>query len=170
MGGEDQVTVVPHIDAAVVRDNPKPFLGYSDNTNLHNFLWGLGMPSFYGGSTQVHLGPGARVDDEQVRSLRAALLDGGTIELTRPALSEDFGISWDDVRALSERGEREPTEPWTWAGPERVVEGPSWGGCIEVVDELAMAGRRIGGGDPDSRDERVVASRPFREVVGAGAG
>ena len=47
IGGDDQVTVTPHIDAEVVASNPKPFLGYSDNTNLHNLLWGLGVPSYY---------------------------------------------------------------------------------------------------------------------------
>ena len=56
LGGDDQVTVVPHIDKELVATNPKPFLGYSYNTNLHNLLWSLGVPSHYGGATQVHLG------------------------------------------------------------------------------------------------------------------
>lgn len=30
IGGDDQVTVVPHIVADIVAANPKPFLGYSD--------------------------------------------------------------------------------------------------------------------------------------------
>lgn len=38
IGGDDQVTVDPHIDADVVAANPKPFLGYRGNTNLCNFL------------------------------------------------------------------------------------------------------------------------------------
>lgn len=141
IGGDDQVTVIPHLDASAIVENPKPFLGYSDNTNLHNFLWGLGLPSFYGGSTQVHLGPGPRIDDVHLRSLRAALLKSGRIELTDPGESEDFGVSWDDPRALSAFGDREATDPWTWAGPSRVVEGTTWGGCIEVIDQIAMAGR-----------------------------
>ena len=62
MGGEDQITVVPHLDADAVRADPKPFLGYSDNTNLLNWLWTHGVAGFYGGSTQVHLGPGPGVD------------------------------------------------------------------------------------------------------------
>ncbi len=41
VGGEDQITVVPHLDADLVRADPKPFLGYSDNTNLLNCLWNL---------------------------------------------------------------------------------------------------------------------------------
>ncbi len=133
--------MVPHIDAAVLAANPKPFLGYSDNTNLHNLLWNLGVPSFYGGSTQVHLGPGPHLDDIHLRSLRAALLDGGTLELTEPGESEDFGHPWDDPRALTEFGTREATEPWTWAGPGTAVSGRSWGGCVEVIDQIAVAGR-----------------------------
>lgn len=141
IGGNDQITVIKHINADVVVGNPKPFLGYSDNTNLHNFLWGLGIPSYYGGSTQVHLGAGPRVDEPHLLSLRAALIEGGKIELTDPRESEDYGITWTDPRALTEFGVREPTEPWTWTGPKTVVEGRSWGGCLEVIDQIAMADR-----------------------------
>ncbi len=34
IGGEDQITVIPHLDGQPVVEDPKPFLGYSDNTNL----------------------------------------------------------------------------------------------------------------------------------------
>lgn len=141
IGGDDQITVTSHIDVDVLVANPKPFLGYSDNTNLHNLLWSVGVPSYYGGSTQVHLGPGPHLDDEHMSSLRAALLDGGEIELTNPRDSEDFGVPWTDARALTEFGSREASEPWAWAGPAAVVEGRTWGGCIEVIDQLALADR-----------------------------
>ena len=36
IGGEDQITVIPHLDAELARRDPKPFLGMSDNTNLHH--------------------------------------------------------------------------------------------------------------------------------------
>ena len=39
IGGEDQITVIPHLDAGLARADPKPFLGTSDNTNLHHWLW-----------------------------------------------------------------------------------------------------------------------------------
>ena len=38
------------------RANPKPFFGLSDNTNLHNFLWNLGIVSYYGGVVMTDLG------------------------------------------------------------------------------------------------------------------
>lgn len=141
IGGDDQIFVVPHLDAALAQADPKPFLGYSDNTNILNWLWKLGVQSFYGGSTAVHLGPGPAVDDVHLRSLRAALLDGGELELTEPGESEDVGRRWEDPRALVEYGDRGPTAPWAWTGPERRVEGRSWGGCLEVLDGLAFADR-----------------------------
>jgi muramoyltetrapeptide carboxypeptidase LdcA involved in peptidoglycan recycling len=141
IGGEDQITVVPHLDPGVVRADPKPFLGYSDNTNILSWLWTHGVAGFYGGSTQVHLGPGPGVDPCHEASLRAALLTGGLLEVTEPGESEDFGVDWQDPAALTSFGERHPTEPWTWAGPSRRVTGPTWGGCIEVVMWLLAAGR-----------------------------
>src|SRR5690606_19044926 len=76
IGGDDQITVVPHLDPVAAQADPKPFVGYSDNTNILNWLWGHGIPGFHGGSTAVHLGPGPAVDEIHLRSLRAALLDG----------------------------------------------------------------------------------------------
>lgn len=141
IGGEDQITVVPHLDAGPALADPKPFLGTSDNTHLHHWLWAHGIASFYGGSTQVHLGPGPGVDDVHARSLRAALLTGERLEVTDPGESEDIGVDWADPRALESSGEREPTEPWTWYGPARTVTGRTWGGCLEVVQEVLTAGR-----------------------------
>ncbi|RAO29383.1 Muramoyltetrapeptide carboxypeptidase [Micromonospora saelicesensis] len=141
IGGDDQITVIPHLDADLARADPKPFLGTSDNTNLHHWLWGLGIASFYGGSSQVHLGPGPAVDDIHVRSLRAALLTGERLEITDPGESEDIGIDWADPQALKSFGEREPTEPWSWHGPSRAVTGPTWGGCLEVIQWILTAGR-----------------------------
>jgi muramoyltetrapeptide carboxypeptidase LdcA involved in peptidoglycan recycling len=141
VGGEDQITVVPYLDPSLAADDPKPFLGYSDNTNLLNWLWTNGIPGYYGGSTQVHLGPGPRVDPPYELSLRSALLTGGRIEITEPGESEDIGRDWADPRALLEFGEREPTEAWSWAGPERSVTGRTWGGCIDVLQWILTAGR-----------------------------
>jgi muramoyltetrapeptide carboxypeptidase LdcA involved in peptidoglycan recycling len=141
LGGEDQITVIPHLDAGLARADPKPFLGTSDNTNLHHWLWASGIASFYGGSSQVHLGPGPGVDDVHARSLRAAVLTGQTLEITDPGESEDTGVDWADPRALTSFGEREPTEPWSWHGPAHSVTGPTWGGCLDVIEWILAAGR-----------------------------
>ena len=142
IGGTDQVTVIGHLDAAVIADDPKPFLGYSDNTHLLNWLWTCGVAGFYGGSTQVHLGPGPGIDSCHEQSLRAALLDGGRLELVEPGESEDFGVDWADDRALTEFGRRQPTGPWEWNGPARAVSSRTWGGCVDTFPALFIAGRQ----------------------------
>ncbi|MEM9610149.1 MAG: S66 peptidase family protein [Actinomycetota bacterium] len=141
IGGDDQIRVVPHLDPDLVRADPKPFCGYSDNTNLLNWLWGLGIVGFHGGSTQVHLGAGPGVDDCHARSLVAALVTGGRLQVVDPGESEDFGADWSTPESLTDFGEREPTESWTWAGPRRSVTGPTWGGCVEVLQWILTAGR-----------------------------
>jgi muramoyltetrapeptide carboxypeptidase LdcA involved in peptidoglycan recycling len=141
IGGEDQITVVPLLDPELVRADPKPFLGYSDNTNLLNWLWNHDVAGFYGGSTQVHLGPGPAVDEVHARAMRAALLTGERLEVTEPGESEDIGKDWADPAALTDYGDREPTEPWTWAGPSRSVTGTTWGGCAEALQWILTAGR-----------------------------
>ena len=165
IGGEDQITVVPHLDPEAARADPKPFLGYSDNTNVLNWLWAHGLAGFYGGSTQVHLGPGPAVDEVHARSLRAALLTGERIEITEPGESEDIGRDWQDPAALTENGEREPTEPWTWAGPSRSVTGRTWGGCAEVVQWILTAGRFAA--DPSVLAGHVLLLETSEELIPA---
>jgi muramoyltetrapeptide carboxypeptidase LdcA involved in peptidoglycan recycling len=147
IGGDDQITVIPHLDEGLARADPKPFLGASDNTNLHHWLWAIGIASFYRGSSQVHLGPGPRVDDVHARSLRAALITGETLEICGPGESEDVGVDWGDPRALTCFGDREPAGPWSWHGPARSVTGRSWGGCLEVIEWILTAGRFPFGAD-----------------------
>ena len=165
VGGDDQITVIPHLDAGLARRDPKPFLGYSDNTNLHHWLWATGIASFYGGSSQVHLGPGPGVDDVHARSLRAALLTGEALQVTEPGESEDFGVDWGDPRALDSFGEREPAEPWSWYGPARAVTGRTWGGCVEVIEEIFIAGRFPFG--PDVLDGAVLLLETSEELLPA---
>lgn len=139
VGGNDQITVIPHLDAQVVKANPKPFFGYSDNTHLHNWLWRQGITSYYGGSTQVQLGPGPRVDEIHARALLAAL-NGEDVVLTNPEESEDHGYEWSDPRALTSFGTRTPVGQWQWAGASTKVRARTWGGCVQVLRDIFVAG------------------------------
>ncbi len=165
IGGEDQIQVIPHLDADLVRADPKPFCGYSDNTNLLSWLWTHGVAGFYGGSTQVHLGPGPAVDPIHRAALRAALLTGEQLEITDPGESEDVGRDWEDPRALTEYGDREPTEPWVWAGSAATVTGRTWGGCIEVLQWILTAGRFPA--DPAVLDGGVLLVETSEDVIPA---
>lgn len=131
VGGDDQITVLRHLDPA--RMQPKRFLGYSDNTNVANWLWFHGIGSVYGGSTAVHLGPGPAVDPLHLASLQAALF-GGDLVLAEPARTNDYGLDWSSPAALVETAPDLAATPWEWTGPAESVTATVWGGCLESVD------------------------------------
>lgn len=48
-GGWGSAELLPLLDATLMRANPKPFIGYSDHTSLHTWLWNeCGGRSVYG--------------------------------------------------------------------------------------------------------------------------
>jgi muramoyltetrapeptide carboxypeptidase LdcA involved in peptidoglycan recycling len=140
IGGDDQITVLRHLDPVRMLAQPKRFLGYSDNTNLSNWLWFHGVGGVYGGSTTVHLGPGPRVDPLHLESLRAALF-GGDLALTAPPRTRDYGLDWGSPSALVESPPDWGASPWEWSGPPRSVTGTVWGGCLEIVEWTLAVGR-----------------------------
>jgi muramoyltetrapeptide carboxypeptidase LdcA involved in peptidoglycan recycling len=92
IGGDDQITVLAHLDPTPFRADPKPFLGYSDNTNLLNWLWYHGVAAYHGGSTMVHLARGGGLQPVHVDSLRAALFTGGDLEIMHWSLAANRWI------------------------------------------------------------------------------
>lgn len=70
-----------------------------------------------------------------------ALFEGGQLEIVESDESEDFGLDWESTNALTDFGVRERTEAWVWEGKRGAVTGRSWGGCFEVIDQLAIADR-----------------------------
>jgi muramoyltetrapeptide carboxypeptidase LdcA involved in peptidoglycan recycling len=143
IGGDDQLTVLPFLDPAVVAANPKPFLGYSDNTNLLNWLWNLGVAGYHGGSTMVHLGRPGGLHPVSTGSLRAALLTGGDVELHPVDMFSEEEIDWNDPTSLDTPGPTQPSPGWTWHQPDRVVTAPTWGGNLEILHWNLAANRWI---------------------------
>ena len=143
IGGDDQITVLPCLDRELIRENPKPFFGYSDNTNLLAFLWNLGITAYHGGSVMVELGRPGAMHPRTRESLRAALLGSGPYELTAATASGDVNRPWQDPATFDAEPELAPVGGWTWHRPDQVVEGTSWGGNLEILAWLMMADREI---------------------------
>ena len=143
IGGDDQITVLPHLDAAAVAANPKPFFGYSDNTNLLNWLWNLGIVSYHGGSTMVHLGRAGAAHPISIGSLRAALFSSDEVELTPVDAFGEDPIGWDTPEALIAVPQMRASDGWTWHGADAAIEGPTWGGNLEILHWNLAASRWI---------------------------
>ncbi|MCB8904241.1 MULTISPECIES: S66 peptidase family protein [unclassified Streptomyces] len=143
IGGEDQITVLPHLDRELIRAHPKPFFGYSDNTNLLLFLRNLGVVSYHGGSVMVELGRPGALHPRTADSLRAALFGSGPYELTPSADVGDVNGRWETPETFAREPVMEPGEGWFWHNADRVVTGAGWGGCLEILAWMLMADREI---------------------------
>ncbi|MBQ1074555.1 LD-carboxypeptidase [Micromonospora sp. C31] len=141
VGGDDLITVTPHLDDAVLRANPKPYFGYSDNTNVLNHLYRLGIVAYHGGSVLVHLGRPGSPHPLTFDSLRAALFTSGWYALTPAPTWGDRPNDWQDPATLADEPEMLPGEGWRWQGPSAVVEGRTWGGNLEILHWLLAADR-----------------------------
>ncbi|MFE5539544.1 S66 peptidase family protein [Streptomyces sp. NPDC056492] len=143
IGGDDQLTVLPHLDSDLLRAHPKPFFGYSDNTNLLLFLRNAGIVGYHGGSVMVELGRPGALHPLTEASLRAALFTSGEYELTPAGAFGDVNRSWEDPRTFDSEPAMEPADGWIWHNGDRVVEGIGWGGNLEIISWLLMADRAV---------------------------
>ncbi len=143
IGGSDQIEVLPYLDPQVITENPKPFFGYSDNTNLLNYLWRLGLVSYHGGSTLVHLARPGGVHPVFLESLRHALFDQIEVEVTPVDAFTDLQPRWDDPSTLVRPLPTTRETGWHWHNADRVVTGPTWGGNLEILHWNLAANRWI---------------------------
>jgi muramoyltetrapeptide carboxypeptidase LdcA involved in peptidoglycan recycling len=167
IGGDDQITVLRHLSRDVLAAHPKPFFGYSDNTNLLHLLFSAGVVGYHGGSVMVHLGRPGQPHPLSMESLRAALFGPSQYDLTCPAEFGDETAAW-GAAPLPEPPVMRPAAPWRWSNADRVVDGVTWGGNLEVLSWLLEAGlvETVGSWRPDgmSRHGTVPAEVLFVET------
>lgn len=132
IGGSDQVKLIKHLDPSVFVNNPKPFFGYSDNTHLHNFLWNLGIPSYYGAGVMNQFGMNVKMFDSTVNSLNHALFGEGEYEFEVSSEYNDEGLDWSVRENLDKPRKLDPNKGLDWDGDSN-VEGVLWGGCVESL-------------------------------------
>ena len=169
IGGEDQITVLPYLDADVLRANPKPFFGYSDATNMLAYLHTLGIVGYHGGAVMTQFGRQGALHPSTEASLRAALFGASPhpYELQPSTEYCDVDLDWADPATFAAEPTMSPASGWTWHQADRVVEGASWGGNIEILSWLAMADRCIG--DPDRFGGGVLLLESSEEMPQAEA-
>ncbi|NGN68717.1 LD-carboxypeptidase [Streptomyces sp. A7024] len=155
IGGDDQITVLPYLDRELIRAHPKPFFGMSDNTNLLAYLWSTGIVGYHGGAVMTEFGRPGAMHPLTEASLRAALFTHGEHELRPADTYRDVDRDWADPAAFAGEPPMEPGSGWTWRNADRVAEGVSWGGNVEILSWLLMADREIAP-DPSVYDGCVL--------------
>lgn len=142
LGGDDQVTYIKNLPSDPFASNPKPFLGFSDNSHFANHLWLNGVPSYYGAAVLTQFAMQGSMDTYTVEYIQHALFDSGEFEIRPSETYNDVGLDWSDLENLNKRRLYESSEGWNWSG-DTDAEGISWGGCLESIDEMLRHGISI---------------------------
>lgn len=132
IGGQDQIKLLKYLDKEVFLENPKPFFGFSDNTHLGNYLWNLGVPSYYGGCILTQYSFEQAMQDFTLEYLRYAFFDTGEYELKRSPEYNDITNNWEQEESLKIPRVMEENEQWNWDGSNN-AQGILWGGCLESM-------------------------------------
>ena len=162
IGGDDQITVLPHLDADLIRANPKPFFGHSDNTNLLTYLWNLGIVGYYGGSIMCHFGRPVAMHPATEDSLRAALFTSVAHELRESTEYGDVDRDWADSTTFDSMPPMQRCAGWSWHNAAQVVEGATWGGNLEILSWLLMADREIR--NPTTYEDMILLIETSEEL------
>ncbi|HEV8052852.1 MAG TPA: S66 peptidase family protein [Parachlamydiaceae bacterium] len=135
IGGNDQIRILPYLDKKVLSANPKIFMGYSDNTNLHLFLWNLGIISYYGGAIMTQFAMGGGMQDYTIDSIRRAIFTPPIGQITAAPEYSDADLDWADKQNLDRKRPMYLSQEWHWHNTQNnSIEGRLWGGCLEVLD------------------------------------
>ena len=143
IGGEDQLTVMPSLEPDVFAAHPKRFFGFSDNTNFLNYLWNLGVVSYHGSSTMMHLARAGGVHPVSMASLHSALFTNDTVELKPVEEFTDLSPEWSDISTLIAPVPTTKERGWHWHNADQSVTGPTWGGNLEILHWNLAANRWI---------------------------
>jgi muramoyltetrapeptide carboxypeptidase len=188
-GGWGSAELLPYLDAALIRSNPKVFVGYSDHTSLHCWLHNeANLVSFYGPMVAADFSRDDGVDGpswqhsfqgdapwslglaDGLRVLRPGLaqglLKGGCISIFVEALGTPYAprIDRDSILFLEDIG----TKPYQW---DRMLLHLRYSGLLKNVTGIVFGDmRQCVAPDEDEYLDRAIlhALRDFDGPIAIG--
>ena len=159
-GGWGSAELLPHLDAQLIRANPKPFVGYSDHTSLHIWLAReAGLVTFYGPMVAADFGRANGFDaaswghalgsgdaawslggSDGVRALRAGMAEGTLAGGCISILAESLGTPYAMLPATAATPrmlflEDIGTKPYQW---DRLLLHLRYAGMLEHVTGIVF--------------------------------
>lgn len=160
-GGDEQLRTLKHLEPERLKNNPTRFYGISDNTNIHIYLWKLGIKSFYGGQILDDLLAEGDIGGYTNRYLERAFFEDslGTLEPAGQFTDDFFDLFQEEIKDDRERYEAPDREFWNFDKP---VEGRLFGGCFEILHWQLAAGKYLPG--PERLEDTVLALETSEET------
>ncbi len=166
-GGNDCIRILPYLDAKTIIANPKAFLGYSDCTNIHVFLWNLGLISYYGGSVMSQFGMQYAMHDYTISSIKKALFRDSIGQISASLDYTDYDLDWSNPDNLVLKRPLEKAPDWQWHNFNSIITaGRLWGGCLETLDLQFAANQYLP--ELEDFDDIVMYIETSEELPSAG--
>lgn len=164
-GGTEQIRMLKHLEPERLRENPTRFYGISDNTNLHIYLWNLGIQTFYGGQILDDLLAEGEIGEYTYRHLEKAFFQDslGTVKPSENFTDEFFDLSQEEIKDDRKKYESPEWEFWNFHGKE--VEGRLFGGCLEILDWQLSARKYLP--EPEKLKDKILALETSEEAPSA---
>lgn len=138
IGGDDSIRLLPYLDLAVIRANPKIFMGYSDTTVTHLACFKAGLVSFYGPAIMAGFAENGGMFPYMVNSIRQTLFSSqpvGPVAPNNGGWTVEF-LDWAVPENQAQPRKLQPSPGWQFLQGEGVRRGGLIGGCLEVLDWL----------------------------------
>lgn len=164
IGGDDAIRLLPFLDAAAIRANPKLLMGFSDTTVLLAAIRAMGLVTFHGPSVMAglsQLGALPAMAGDHVR--RMLFEPAERLVLPRFDAWTDGYPDWSDPALVGQVWPlRSDDGPRVLQG-DGTVRGELFGGCLEVLDWIRGTSAWPVGADWDGR---LLLLEPSEEQPG----
>jgi muramoyltetrapeptide carboxypeptidase LdcA involved in peptidoglycan recycling len=158
-GGSEQLRILKYLEPERIKDNPTRFYGISDNTNLHTYLWDLGIQSFYGGQVLDDLLSEGEVGEYTYRYLEKAFFEDnlGKLEPSEQFTDDFFDLSQNEIIDDRTRYDSPDWEFWNFNGE---IKSQLFGGCLGALVNLLMSDKHP---DPEKLEGKILALETSEE-------
>ncbi len=136
IGGDDSVRLLPYLDAEAIAANPKILMGFSDTTTLLAYATQQGLVTFNGPSVMAGFAQQKTLPPAFAEHVRQMLMEPTEGHVYAPY--PERVVEWQRWETPGYTGEVTfaPNGGWRWLQGDMVVQGPLFGGCIEVLEFL----------------------------------
>lgn len=134
-GGDHSISILPFLDFDLIKNNPKPFIGYSDNTILCNALkYYAGVQTIYGPSIIGELADQPHPFDLTIESFEKLFLqDSDSYQIKDGGLSTYEEGNWGDPN--DKPRSLKPALAWELSN-KKSFNGSLFGGCVETIRQF----------------------------------
>lgn len=137
IGGDHSCHLLPHLDFALLQNNPKIFMGYSDITVLNVAIWKeTGLVTFNGPALMTDFAEYPRMFDYTEQFFLKTVGQAKAVGPITPSpwWTEEL-LDWRQKKDLERARKQFPSPGWSWL-KQGQAQGPLIGGCLESLQHL----------------------------------